>query len=125
MIQIEHLMHPDTLRQLIANCRSPKGRSLGFPRDWRPHSIPNPDYPAMPLTDASAWEFIADYLESGRPYYEMTLNTPPGATAIYFETLIVEQPLVYVKVQIGARNTAIGRSFHQTERHGAKHESDH
>lgn len=109
-------MHPDSLRQLIANCRSAKGRILGFPRDWRPHAVPNPANPAFPLTDASAWELIADYLESGKPYYEIPLQTPSGAMAICFETLIVEPPLIYVKVQIGARNMAIGRSFHRTER---------
>lgn len=109
-------MHLDTLRQLIANCRSPKGRALGFPRDWRPHTIPNPAYPAIPLTDAGAWELIADYLESGKAFYEMPLQNPPGARAIYFEIQIVDPPLVYVKVQVGARNMAIGRSFHRTER---------
>ena len=70
----------------------------------------------MPLTDAAAWELIADYLEAGGGYHEMKLDVPPGAPAICFETLAIEPPLVYVKVQIGARNVAIGRSFHLSGR---------
>lgn len=109
-------MHPDTLRQLIASCRSPRGRMLGFPRNWRPHTVRNPNFPSMMMTDAGAWELIADYLESGGDFYEMVLDIPPGCPAIYFETKLVDPLPIYVKVQIGSRNIAVGRSFHFSER---------
>ena len=108
-------MHPDTLRQLIANCRSAKTRVLGFPRDWRPHTIANPNFPSMPLTDVSAWELVADYLESGREFHEIRLTVPAGALAVCFEITLCKPPPIYVKVEIGAR-MAIGRSFHLSER---------
>lgn len=65
------------------------------------------------FTDESAWHFIADYLEQKRPYTLLTLDTPPGATAIVIEVPIRnhDRPL-YIKVQIGKSNVAIGRSFH-------------
>lgn len=108
-------MHPDTLRQLIVNCRSAKTRMLGFPRDWRPHTIPNPHFPDMPLTDASAWELAADYLAGGGGFYELSLDVPPGALAICFEIGRNAPPPIYVKIEVRAR-VAVGRSFHLSER---------
>jgi len=70
----------------------------------------------MYLTDAGAWELIADYLEGGGAYFEMTLNVPPQAPALCFELSIIDPQTVYVKLQIGTRNVAIGRSFHFSER---------
>lgn len=70
------------------------------------------------LTDAGAWELIADYLEAGHPFYEMELTSPQGAPAIYFELVLSEPRPVYVKVQIGVRVCAIGRSFHISEPSG-------
>lgn len=110
-------IHPDTLRQLISNCRRNSRRFLGFPRDWRPHQILNPASKDFYFTDSSAWEFIADHLELGHPYEVINLENPSGALALAMKIILPGggQPL-YAKVQIGP-NTAIGRSFHLSERY--------
>jgi hypothetical protein len=106
-------MNADTLRQLIKNCRNKKERFVGFPRDWAPYKIINPAENEECFTDISAWEFIAEKLEAGHEFEEIRLNTPPGALAIVMKIqLTTEAPLLYIKIQIGARNKAIGRSFH-------------
>jgi len=111
-------IHPDTLRQLIANCRKSSGRFLGFPRDWCPHKIPNPEFAGFYFSDASAWEFIADTLQSGHTYSVIELDNLRGDLAITFVIALPScvQPL-YVKVQVGVGGKAIGRSFHLSERY--------
>jgi hypothetical protein len=111
-------MNPETLRQLIANCRRKKGRFLGFPRDWCPHRIPNPRTPGYPFSDDSAFELIADHLESGQAFDVIALDNPVGAVALAITVKIdgMSQPL-YIKVQVGQANVAIGRSFHPSERY--------
>lgn len=114
----------ETLRQLIQSCRRSRDRvvgriSDGTPSDWCPHKIPNPNLPdGFYFSDQAAWEFIADRLEAGEPYKLLLLDTPPGAVAITMEILIprIARPL-YIKVQIGVRNRAIGRSFHESLRY--------
>jgi hypothetical protein len=111
-------MNPDTLRQLIANCRRRSGRFLGFPRDWSPQRIPNPAMEGYYFSDDAAWELIANYLESGHPRTFVPLHTPPGALAVSMTITLpnCQQPL-YVKVQVGPNCQAIGRSFHLSERY--------
>jgi hypothetical protein len=65
------------------------------------------------LSDANAWEIIATALESGCVYTEIAMNKPLGANAIVFTTPLPRNDCsVYVKIQIGAGNKPIGRSFH-------------
>lgn len=111
-------INPETLRQLIGNCRKSSGRFLGFPRDWCPFRISNPASPGFYFSDISAWEFIADHLESCHPHEVIELKNPPGALAIVMQIALPGggQPL-YVKVQVGVSNKAIGRSFHLSERY--------
>lgn len=106
-------MNSDSLRQLIASCRSGKSRTVGRPCVWTPNVVRNPENLDWYFTDAGAWNFIADKLESGHQYYEMVLDNPEGAKAIYF-TVDLPSPhtAIYIKVQIGVGNKAIGRSFH-------------
>ena len=78
----------------------------------------------MFLTDAGAWELIAEHLDAGGTFYEMKLDCPSGAPAIWFEMGVITQQPVYVKVQIGIRNIAIGRSFHFVERYSG-HTNEH
>lgn len=107
-------MNADSLKQLIANCRRGRIRGVGFPSDWRPYSVVNPES-GLPFTDASAWEYIAEQLEGGHAYEDKVLDTPQGAPAIVMHIRLVQnQPLLYVKVQVGASNVPIGRSFHTT-----------
>jgi hypothetical protein len=106
-------MNGETLRQLIGNCRKKKERQLGFPRDWVPNQIRNPETSGEYFTEAGAWEFIADKLEDGHPYSVINLENPPGAPAIVMKIqLEPEFPPLYVKIQVGIRNIPIGRSFH-------------
>lgn len=110
-------MNPDTLRQLIASCRSGRSRTVGRPSVWLPKNVRDPSNPEWPFTDAGAWHFIADLLESGHEYYEMVLDNPAGAKAICLTVVAPPpDPAIYIKVQIGAGNKAIGRSFHNTSR---------
>lgn len=112
-------MNADTLRQLIANCRRSRERVVGWnagglPSDWCPHKILNPKMPrGYYFSDASAWEFIADTLEGGHEYEVIQLDVPAGAIALVMQVKIngYDRPL-YIKIQVGARNKAIGRSFH-------------
>lgn len=112
-------MNTDALRQLIANCRKSRERfvgrpEMGLPSDWCPRKILNPEMPAgYYFTDESAWEFIASKLESGHSYEKVPLKTPPDAWAVVMNIQIAGyQRHLYVKVQVGKANKAIGRSFH-------------
>lgn len=106
-------MNPDSLRQFIASCQSGKSRIVGRPCVWTPQTVRNPENLEWYFTEAGAWNFIADKLEAGHEYYEMTLDNPQGAPAIYFTVdLPAPHAAIYVKVQIGIGNKAIGRSFH-------------
>lgn len=108
-------MNSDTLRQLIANCRSKKGRSLGWPLDWATR-VRNPESDGYFFTEAGAWEFVAGKLEAGHLFDEVVLENPQGALAIVMKIqLTTSDPLLYVKIQIGAGNKAIGRSFHYSD----------
>ncbi len=105
-------MNIDTRRQIIASCRSGRSRTVGRPHVWLPRTVENPALPGFVFTDAGAWEFIAEYLERGNEVYDMRLDNPVGAPAFTFTVSIGPQGDLYVKVQIGPRNNAIGRSFH-------------
>lgn len=112
-------MNDDTLRQLIASCRRSRDRyvgkiSDGLPSDWGPHKVLNPDMPPnYYFSDESAWEFIAEKLASGHPFEVIPLRVPPGAVAIEMKVAIKGYVKhLYIKVQIGHKNMAIGRSFH-------------
>lgn len=105
-------MNPETLRQLIISCRR-KDRVVGVPSEWSPQRVKHPEMEGWFFSDVGAWEFIADKLEAAHPYEELYLDNPPGALAIVMKVrLTVPDPLLYIKVQIGASNRAIGRSFH-------------
>lgn len=109
-------MHHDTLRQLAKNCRRKDCRFLGFPRDWNPGIIEHPNLKGFFLTDSSAWDLIADLIESNHPYEDFYFNEPLGAVGILMKFKIFpDKPPIYIKVQIGANNRAIGRSFHYSD----------
>jgi hypothetical protein len=74
-----------------------------------------PGMPGFYFSDSGAWDVIADRLEAGVEFEVITLKTPAGASAIWFEVqLHTGRPPVYVKVQLGYSNKAIGRSFHHS-----------
>lgn len=106
-------MNEETLRQLIANCRRKNMRSLGFPREWTPEKVKNPEMDGYCFTEVGAWEFVADKLTAGHEFEVMILDNPNGALAIVMKIqLSASDPSLYVKIQLGAGNKALGRSFH-------------
>jgi hypothetical protein len=109
-------MQEESLRQLILNCRRPRFRSIGLPHEWTPQKVELPDLPGFNFSDAAAWDLIAEKLSCGHPYDEILLKVPPGALAITMRiSIAASRPPVYVKVQIGMGNLAIGRSFHYSD----------
>lgn len=113
-------MTPESLRQLIANCRKKTVRTLGWPRDWQPQTVrrPHGDNFFPYYSDPSAWEFIADKLEGGYLYQEIALDNPKGAPAIEMIIQLSTKPTdpkLYVKIQVGPGNVPIGRSFHHSD----------
>ena len=88
-------------------------RILLHPHDWRPQFVNNPECPGYCFTEAGAWALIADQLEAGHPFEEIKLDVPRGEPAVVMLINLepTQRPL-YVKVQIGPRIQAIGRSFH-------------
>lgn len=77
------------------------------------------------FTDDSAWEFIAEKLAAGHPYEDVLLDKPAGNRAI---VLHIDLPggtvPLYVKVEIGAANHPIGRSFHLSYKQGTSNGSN-
>jgi hypothetical protein len=66
----------------------------------------------MPFTDSSAWNYIADLLESDTPFCQVILRQPKGEVA--YETLITpspNSPKIYIKIQKRS-GRIVGRSFH-------------
>jgi hypothetical protein len=109
-------MHPETLRQLAQNCRRKDSRFLGFPRDWNPGIVENPQSPGFTFSEFSAWEYIADLIEAGHPYEDFKFDNPAGAVGIEIKVDVgPNKPKIYIKLQLGKGNRAIGRSFHYSD----------
>jgi hypothetical protein len=106
---------PDPIRrQLAALAASSRTRILGFPRDWRPGQVVNPE-DGQVFTPAGAWSFIAQRLEQWEPYEEIELDNPKGKKAyVMLIDMGRDKPKLYVKVQLGS-GKIIGRSFHYSE----------
>ncbi|AZO60374.1 MAG: hypothetical protein E5X23_28000 [Mesorhizobium sp.] len=83
------------------------------PTRWQPRTLRDPRSPEEYFTDDSAWEYIADCLESGCPVETIVLDHPPGKTGFVFKVAghaAVEA--IYVKLQMGS-DKVVGRSFHE------------
>jgi hypothetical protein len=121
----DHMMRPlmvaDDRQQLCSEstrgqmatlaCRK-RSRVLGWPRHWSPTNVrdPNGEHGA-PFTEARAWEFTAELIESGHPIIEITLKHPAGKTGyVMLVSLPNDRPL-YIKLELGS-GVLIGRSFH-------------
>jgi len=96
--------------QLLVLARRRSCRVLGWPRDWRPTQVLDPET-GEPFTLVGAWEYIIALLEGnieiqpkilddGKPAYVMLV--PLGARTLY------------IKLQLGS-GRLIGRSFHYSE----------
>jgi hypothetical protein len=53
---------PSVRHHLAVLARRKKARTLGWPRDWRPSEVCNPE-DGQPFTPAGVWEFIVHLLE--------------------------------------------------------------
>jgi hypothetical protein len=93
-----------------------------MPCDWAPTQVET--LLGLFFSDAGAWELIAELLESGHPFQQVTLRRPPGD--IGYETTVKlrrDLPTIYIKIQLKA-GRVWGRSFHNELRAtggGAKH----
>src|SRR5437867_572644 len=104
----------DVRRQLAALARRPKCRTSAFtperPTEWRPWEVKNPES-GMVFTEAGAWEFIADCLESNHPIEQIVLEKPHGKAGY---VMIVRSEAgrcpIYIKLELGS-GKVIGRSF--------------
>lgn len=103
-------------RQLAMLARRKTARVLGWPRDWRPGSVINP-LTGAPFTEAAAWQFIADVLETRHdvPLTTVAMQYPGGGGKTGY-VLVVEHGdrRIYIKLQLGA-GKVIGRSFHYSQ----------
>jgi hypothetical protein len=113
-------MEPDLTsirHQLGLLCRRKGARTSAWtaekPTQWQPNSVINPQ-DGQPFTDAGAWEFVADHLDSGHPITPVVLENPPGKVAYELVVSIGDSEL-YVKLELGS-GRVIGRSFHYSER---------
>lgn len=83
-----------------------------IPCEWNPTQVENPNT-GMPFSDAGAWMFVVELIESGHAFSKKVLrDKPPGAIA--WETKIplsANRPKLYLKVQLW-RGKVLGRSFH-------------
>ena len=54
---------------------------------------------------------------NAQQYEVTTLDNPKGALAVVLRTQLARtDEIIYIKVQLGNRNQAIGRSFHYSSR---------
>jgi len=104
-------------RELAVLCRRAWCCELGWPRDWAPGSVVDPNDPDQQVfTERGAWEFVADLLEAGHPIQEIELDKPPGKKGYVLGASAGQgRPEIYIKLQLGS-GKVIGRSFHYSNR---------
>jgi hypothetical protein len=107
--------NPDEIRhELTVLAKRKEGRALGFPRDWSPGRVRNPET-GEPFTEAGAWWFIAEKLEQGHPLEEIAMDDCPGTHGYVMEVDVGREVPLYIKLQRGS-GKVIGRSFHYSKR---------
>lgn len=110
--EIQNSADPAFRRQLaILACRK-SSRRLGWPRHWSPTSVRDPKGEfGAPFTEAGAWEFIAELLDSDHAIEEVELRDPPGKSGYVLHVRLPNDRPLYIKLELGS-GTIIGRSFH-------------
>ena len=107
--------------ELLLLVRQSRRRVIGagYPYDWRPHEVVNPEDPdGQVFTEVGAWEFMATVLERGHPLEEIELDNPRGRKAYVMTVdMGLRRPRLYIKLQLGA-GTVIARSFHNSDPKG-------
>ncbi len=114
----------DTRRLLVKLASRRATRSNNWsserPTEWRPQTVRDPDSGFFPYFSSDrAWDLVASVLEKGHPVEAQSLDKPSGAVGFVLKIrLQIDEPLLYVKLELGKRkNFLFGRSFHYS-RHG-------
>ena len=107
--------YPEIRKELAALAANKKKRVSSFsrsmPTEWNPLQVLHPRT-GFPFSDAGAWAFIADLLDSDVELEKMTLDTPPGKEAYVMKVDGYKgRPKIYIKIHFGS-NGIVGRSFH-------------
>jgi hypothetical protein len=89
--------------------------STGRPTEWNPEQVLNPETKTF-FTPESAWQFIADKLDSGHEIVEVEMRNPPNEKGYEMEIEVdPSYPKLYVKLQLH-KGKVFGRSFHYSLR---------
>lgn len=107
--------YPNIRKELAALAANKKKRVSSFsrpmPTEWNPLQVLHPRT-GFPFSDAGAWAFIADLLESDVELKKVTLDKPPGKEAYVMKVDGCQaRPKIYIKIHFGS-NGIVGRSFH-------------
>ena len=107
--------YPEIRRQLAALAADKKRRTSSFakstPTDWNPYHVLQPKT-GLPFTDAGAWSFIVDLLNSDVELQKITLDVPSGKEAYVMKVDGFKgRPKIYMKIHFGSKGI-VGRSFH-------------
>jgi hypothetical protein len=86
------------------------------PCEWKPQTVWNPST-EMFFTDAGAWDYIIELLESGLQFSEVqNMRKPPGTVGYEVVTKLAPNlPDLYIKIQV-YKGRIWGRSFHNSTR---------
>jgi len=108
-------MPPDlsSIRKQLATLTGRKrARRYGWPRDWQPGTVTNPE-DGNPFTMQGAWEFIAELLSQGVELEHVIIDEAKGGKSAYVIKTELNNRQLYIKLQLG-NGCIIGRSFHYT-----------
>lgn len=102
----------DAWRRMVAKMARSRSRVVGrppaMPSRWQPHTVLSA-HARLPLSDAEAFELIAEHLEGGCAIQEIELRKPPGDRGYVLKFNLGSQ-VVYAKFQV--KSVFIARSFH-------------
>lgn len=102
-------------RHMVAKMARARTRIVGlppkFPSRWQPRTVLSATT-NLPLSDAEAFELLAQKIESGWPVRQIPLRQPPGDRAYVLKFMIGTQA-IYAKFQV--KSVFVGRSFHIDE----------
>lgn len=84
------------------------GRPPALPSRWQPYTVLSASA-SLPLSDAEAFELIAEQIECGCPISEIPLKKPAGDKGFVMKFAVGTQ-VIYAKFQV--KRVFIARSFH-------------
>lgn len=107
--------YPKIRKELATLAANKKKRVSSFsksmPTEWNPLQVLHPRT-GFPFSDASAWAFIADLLDSEVELAKVTLDKPLGKDAYVVKVDGYKgRPKIYIKIHFGSGGI-VGRSFH-------------